>query len=137
MSQQQASEALGAGTGIDELKAAASAAKLRYVGDQSPGITRVRTPSGFNYHHPDGNPVTDEETLARIRKLAIPPAYENVWICRVPNGHLQAVGRDARGRKQYRYHPRWREIRDEAKYGKMLLFGKMLPKIRARVEQDL
>jgi DNA topoisomerase I len=126
-----------AGTGLEELKAAASAAKLRYVSDRSPGITRVRTPTGFGYRHPDGSKVTDEETLTRIRKLAIPPAYENVWICPLPNGHLQAVGRDARGRKQYRYHPRWREVRDEGKYGKMLLFGKLLPKIRARVEHDL
>jgi DNA topoisomerase-1 len=81
--------------------------------------------------------VSDEETLTRIRKLAIPPAYENVWICTDPNGHLLAVGRDARGRKQYRYHPRWREVRDEGKYGKMLLFGKQLPRIRAQVQKDL
>jgi len=126
-----------AGTGILELKAAAKAAKLRYVSDQKPGITRVRTPNGFGYRHPDGSKVTDEDSLTRIRKLAIPPAYEHVWICPDPNGHLQAVGRDARGRKQYRYHPRWRAVRDEGKYGKMLLFGQVLPKIRERVEHDL
>ncbi len=126
-----------AGTGIEELKTAAKAAKLRYVSDRRPGISRVRTAEGFTYRNPDGSTVTDEETLARIRKLAIPPAYEHVWICPYPNGHLQAVGRDARGRKQYRYHPRWREVRDEGKYGKMLAFGKLLPKIRARVDADL
>jgi DNA topoisomerase-1 len=110
---------------------------LRYVSDSKPGISRIRTGTGFGYRHPDGSKVNDEETLTRIRKLAVPPAYENVWICANPNGHLQAVGRDARGRKQYRYHARWREVRDEGKYGKMLLFGKVLPKIRARVEKDL
>src|SRR5690349_5405637 len=126
-----------AGTSTTELKAAASAAGLRYVSDRNPGITRVRSGDSFGYRYPDGSKVADEETLTRIRKLAIPPAYEKVWICPTPNGHLQAVGRDARGRKQYRYHPRWREVRDEGKYGKMLLFGKALPKIRARVEKDL
>jgi DNA topoisomerase-1 len=90
-----------------------------------------------SYRAHDGDKITDEGTLARIRKLAIPPAYEDVWICPRPNGHLQAVGRDARGRKQYRYHPRWREVRDAGKYGKLLLFGKVLPKIRAKVEEDL
>src|SRR5690349_9776796 len=100
--------------------AAAKAASLRYVSDKRPGITRERTESGFTYRNPDRSEVTDEKTLARIKSLAIPPAWEGVWICRVPNGHLQAVGRDARGRKQYRYHPRWRVVRDEAKYSKML-----------------
>ncbi len=126
-----------AGTGITELKATAKVAGLRYVSDRSPGIRRTRTSNGFAYRNPDGSKVTDEETLARIRKLAIPPAYEDVWICPLPNGHLQAVGRDVRGRKQYRYHPRWREVRDEGKYGKLLVFGKALPRIRARVEEDL
>ncbi|MBV9783019.1 MAG: DNA topoisomerase IB [Acidisphaera sp.] len=118
-------------------KAVARAAKLRYVTDKSPGYRRGRQGDGFVYLQPDGSPVEDEETLARIRRLAIPPAYTDVWICRNPNGHLQAVGRDARGRKQYRYHPRWRVVRDEAKYGKMLLFGRVLPTIRAQVEKDL
>lgn len=117
--------------------AAARAAGLRYVSDSEPGIGRVRTEHGFAYRKPDGSPVEDEDTLARIRKLAIPPAYEEVWICRNPNGHLQAIGRDARGRKQYRYHPRWRQVRDEAKYEKMLVFGRKLPMIRAQVETDL
>jgi DNA topoisomerase-1 len=119
------------------LRETAKAAGLRYVSDSKPGIARVRAPVGFDYRHPDGSKVSDEATLTRIRKLAIPPAYENVWICTDPNGHLQAVGRDARGRKQYRYHPRWREVRDEGKYGKMLLFGKRLPRIRAQVQKDL
>ncbi len=126
-----------AGTVVAELKAAASAARLRYASDRRPGITRVRTPHGFGYRHPDGSKVLDEETLMRIRKLAIPPAYEDVWICPIPNGHLQAVGRDARRRKQYRYHARWRQVRDESKYSRMLLFGKVLPKIRQRVDEDL
>ncbi|MBN9562951.1 MAG: DNA topoisomerase IB [Alphaproteobacteria bacterium] len=117
--------------------AAARAAKLRYVSDKQPGIQRRRAANGFTYLNPDGSEVTDEDTLARIRKLAIPPAYEGVWICRVPNGHLQAVGRDARGRKQYRYHPRWRLIRDETKFGRMLVFGRILPEIRRRVAEDL
>jgi DNA topoisomerase I len=116
---------------------AAKVAGLRYVNDGTPGITRIRANTEFTYRHPDGSRVTDDETLTRIRKLAIPPAYEKVWICVTPNGHLQAVGRDARGRKQYRYHPRWREVRDEGKYGKMLLFGQALPKIRAQVQRDL
>ena len=117
--------------------AAARAAHLHYVSDKKPGITRVREGDGFAYRHPDGSPVTDEGTLERIRHLAIPPAYTDVWVCRDPKGHLQAVGRDVRGRKQYRYHPRWREVRDEAKYSKMLVFGRVLPQIRARVREDL
>jgi DNA topoisomerase-1 len=122
---------------VAELKAAAKAAHLHYVNDRQPGIRRVRTPKGFRYVAPDGSRITDEETISRIQKLAIPPAYENVWICPDPNGHLQAVGRDARGRKQYRYHKRWREIRDDSKYARMLVFGCALPRIRQRVEQDL
>ena len=116
---------------------AAKAARLHYVSDSKPGISRESGKDGFIYKMPDGSVIKDEKIIARIRKLAIPPAYTGVWICRDPNGHLQAVGRDARGRKQYRYHPRWRETRDEAKYGKMLVFGKALPGIRARVEHDL
>jgi DNA topoisomerase I len=119
------------------LKAAAKAAKLRYVSDRGKGIRRARNKDGFDYFAPDGSRITDPDELARIRKLAIPPAYEDVWICPYANGHLQATGRDTRGRKQYRYHPKWREVRDEAKYGKMLLFGKVLPTIREQVEKDL
>ena len=136
----KATERESAGAELDiplDPEAAARAARLRHVSDRQPGIRRIRTDQGFVYQNPDGSVVTDEATLARIRKLAIPPAYEDVWICRNPNGHLQAVGRDARGRKQYRYHPRWRQVRDEAKYGKMLLFGQKLPVIRRQVEQDL
>jgi DNA topoisomerase I len=118
-------------------RAAAKAARLHYVDGRRPGITREAGTDGFVYRNPDGSLVTDEKTLQRVRKLAIPPAYTDVWICRDPRGHLQAVGRDARGRKQYRYHPDWRAIRDEAKYGKMLLFGQKLPEIRARVQHDL
>jgi DNA topoisomerase-1 len=125
------------GPDLSDPIAAAKAARLRYVSDKQPGITRRRSTDGFVYFNPDGSELTDEAELARIRKLAIPPAYEDVWICRFPNGHLQAVGRDARGRKQYRYHPRWRVVRDEAKYGKMLLFGRVLPRIRQRVTEDL
>lgn len=119
------------------MKAAARAAHLRYVSDRRPGIRRVRTPKGFRYVAPDGSRITDEETISRIQKLAVPPAYEDVWICPDPNGHLQAAGRDARGRKQYRYHTRWRAVRDESKYAKMLIFGQVLPRIRERVELDL
>ena len=117
--------------------AAARAANLRYVNDRKPGIARVRVEDGFEYHDIDGSLITDEEQIARIRKLAIPPAYVDVWICRDPRGHLQAVGRDARGRKQYRYHPNWRAVRDEAKYDKMLTFGRVLPTIREQVDRDL
>ena len=117
--------------------AAAKRAELRYVSDAPPGITRHRAKNGFDYHLPDGALVRDIETLRRIRSLVIPPAWTDVWICLDPNGHVQATGRDQRGRKQYRYHPRWREVRDEAKYGKLLVFAKALPLIRARVEEDL
>ncbi len=116
---------------------AARAAKLRYVSDSKPGLSRERVEGGFAYHDVDGSLITDGAVLERIRKLAIPPAYTDVWICRDPRGHLQAVGRDARGRKQYRYHPRWRVVRDEAKYGKMLIFGRVLPKIREQVKHDM
>ncbi|HET9087849.1 MAG TPA: DNA topoisomerase IB [Acidobacteriaceae bacterium] len=116
---------------------AAREAGLRYVSDAAPGIVRQRRGKGFRYLGPDGAPVRDEETLARIKSLVIPPAWTKIWICPNPKGHLQATGRDAKGRKQSRYHPRWREIRDETKYERMLLFGACLPKIRERVERDL
>ena len=116
---------------------AAKRAQLRYVGDDAPGITRHAAKNGFDYRLPDGALVRDIDTLKRIRSLVIPPAWTDVWICLDPNGHLQATGRDARGRKQYRYHPRWREVRDEAKYHKLLTFARVLPLIRARVEEDL
>ena len=117
--------------------AAARAARLRYVSDRKPGIRRAPDGDGWAFFDTDGSRIADERTLDRIRKLAIPPAYTDVWICRDPRGHLQAVGRDARGRKQYRYHARWREVRDEAKYGRMLTFGRVLPTIRAQVRHDM
>jgi DNA topoisomerase I len=116
---------------------AAARAQLRYVHDSMPGILRHKARNGFDYRLPDGSLVRDIATLKRIRALVIPPAWIDVWICRDPNGHLQATGRDQRGRKQYRYHARWREVRDDAKYGKLLIFARVLPLIRARVEEDL
>ena len=117
--------------------ASAQEAGLRYVSDTLPGIRRRRAGRGFTYLDADGRAVRDKATLARIKRLAVPPAYTDVWICPSPNGHLQATGRDARGRKQYRYHPRWREVRDETKFGRMAAFSEALPRIRRRVEQDL
>lgn len=116
---------------------AARAADLRHVSDDQPGIRRRRAGRGFSYVGTDGRMVRDVPTLSRIRALAIPPAWTNVWICPSPTGHLQATGRDARGRKQYRYHPRWREVRDETKYGRLALYGRALPRLRARVRRDL
>lgn len=115
----------------------AKAAALRYVNDDEPGLRRRRCGRGFRYVGPDGRPVRDAATLARIRSLAIPPAYTDVWICADPDGHVQATGRDGRGRKQYRYHPRWVEARDSDKYGRVLAFSRALPRIRTRVEADL
>ncbi|WP_426958050.1 DNA topoisomerase IB [Muricoccus radiodurans] len=122
---------------IVDPKEAARAAGLRYVTDSRPGITRRPKGDGFAFLDTDGKAITDEATLARIRSLAIPPAYTDVWICPSPNGHIQATGRDARGRKQYRYHPRWRETRDATKYEHMAAFAEALPAIRARVAADL
>ncbi|WP_337189246.1 DNA topoisomerase IB [Phenylobacterium sp.] len=110
---------------------------LVWCSDGEPGLTRRRTRSGFDYVDVDGVRVRDAETLERIRTLAIPPAWSDVWICPRPRGHIQAVGRDARGRKQYRYHPRWREARDGEKYGRLLAFGRALPRLRRQVEADL
>ena len=125
------------GPDLLDVRAAARAAKLHYVQDDRPGIRREATEHGFVYRDVRGVQITDAHEIERINKLAVPPAYTDVWICKDPNGHLQASGRDARGRKQYRYHARWREIRDEAKYGKMLVFGAQLPLIRERVDHDL
>lgn len=115
----------------------AKAAGLRYTTDAIPGIRRVRHGRSFSYIAADGKPVRDRDELARIRSLAIPPAYTDVWISPIPNGHIQATARDARGRKQYRYHKRWRAVRDETKFDRMLAFAKALPKIRAAVARDL
>jgi DNA topoisomerase-1 len=115
----------------------ARAVGLRYVSDETPGITRQRRGKAFRYRHPNGSPVRDRPTLGRIRSLAIPPAWGEVWICARDDGHLQATGRDARRRKQYRYHRRWREVRDETKYGRLIPFALALPRIRRRVGRDL
>ena len=115
----------------------AKAAGLRYVSDRRPGIGRKRAGRGWSYLGLDGTPIRDRKELERFAALAIPPAYTEVWISPHPNGHIQATGRDARGRKQYRYHPRWREVRDETKYGRMVAFAQALPALRARVEKDL
>jgi DNA topoisomerase IB len=115
----------------------AGSAGLVYISDASPGIRRIREGTGFAYLQPDGRRITDEGELQRIAALAIPPAYEAVWICRTSNGHLQATGRDARGRKQYRYHPQWRVFRDGEKFERMPAFGEALPRLRRRIRRDL
>ena len=120
----------------DAPESSARAAGLRYVSDREPGFARRRRGKGFQYIDVDGGPLSSEQ-VERIVALAIPPAWTDVWICRSANGHLQATGRDARGRKQYRYHPRWREVRDETKYHRLLAFGAALPRIRRRVEKDM
>ena len=121
---------------------------LVYVSDRSRGIRRVRraqknpqgrkaAPPRFDYFAPSGRRIRDTRMLERIARLAIPPAYEDVWICPNPRGHLQATGRDARGRKQYRYHEQWRETRDNGKFARMIEFGAQLPRLRRRLKQDL
>jgi DNA topoisomerase-1 len=117
---------------------AAGAPDLVYLrDDDAPGFGRIKTRSGFRYVDTAGRSIRDEATIARIRKLAIPPAWTDVWVSPLANGHLQATGRDAKGRKQYRYHPRWRDVRDRQKYQHTLAFGEALPAIRQRVEADL
>ena len=115
----------------------ARAAGLRYVTDAGPGIVRRRAGRGFVYLGPDGERITDPAALRRIRNLVIPPAWTDVWICPLPNGHIQASARDARGRKQYRYHDRWREFRDSNKFDRLIAFGESLPALRKRVGRDL
>jgi DNA topoisomerase-1 len=115
----------------------AEEAGLRYVSDEEPGYTRKRKGKSFRYFDTAGKLIRDEARLLRIQRLAIPPAYHQVWICPLPHGHIQATGRDDRGRKQYRYHERWRSIRDENKYDRILIFAAALPKIRRRVQADL
>jgi DNA topoisomerase I len=125
---------------IQKTESAAAAAKdagLRYVADDRPGITRHRHGKAFVYRSSEGRAVRDSATLSRIRSLVIPPAWTDVWISPIENGHIQATGRDARRRKQYRYHPQWRETRDESKYERVLAFGEALPRIRRRVAADL
>jgi DNA topoisomerase-1 len=120
-----------------EFREAARAARLRYVSDSERGFARRRRGKSFSYLRPDGKPLRSPATLARIRALAIPPAWKDVWICTSSDGHLQATGRDARRRKQYRYHARWREAQDENKYERIIAFAKTLPKIRRAVARDL
>jgi DNA topoisomerase-1 len=116
---------------------AARAAGLWYVTDETPGIKRKRAGKGYSYLGLDGKPIRDPAVRKRIKGLAIPPSWTDVWICSRPDGHIQATGRDIKGRKQYRYHSRYRAIRDETKFDRMLLFSQLLPKIRSRVERDL
>ena len=112
-------------------------AGLRYVSDEAPGITRRKSGRGFSYRDTDGNTIRDKKIIQRIKDLAIPPAYTELWICPHPKGHIQATGLDERGRKQYRYHPQWREVRDQAKYARTMAFGRALPLIRERTKSDL
>jgi DNA topoisomerase I len=118
-------------------KVHARAAGLVYVSDTEPGLRRKAAGTAFSYRLPDGKPVRDKDALARIRALAVPPAWIEVWICPSADGHIQATGRDARGRKQYIYHADWREVRDRSKYERMLDFARLLPRIRARVRDDM
>ncbi len=115
----------------------AASAGLRYVSDRTPGIRRKKSGTGFSYVAADGKTVRDPREVRRIRSLVIPPAWTDIWICANPSGHLQVTGRDARGRKQYRYHPRWREVRDEAKYDRLPSFAAALPQLRRRLARDL
>ena len=115
----------------------AEEAGLRYVSDDRPGYTRKAKGDDFDWLDADGEPIRDEQRLLRIKRLAIPPAWTEVWVSPLANGHIQATGRDARGRKQYVYHDRWREVRDENKYDRIISFGKTLPKIRRRIARDL
>ncbi|QYU67385.1 DNA topoisomerase IB [Leptolyngbya sp. 15MV] len=122
---------------IADPKAAAREAGLRHVSDEQPGIGRRPVGKGFSYRAPQGGAVRDAATLKRIRALAIPPAWTQVWICPHANGHIQATGRDLKGRKQYRYHAQWRAVRDSTKYERLCEFARMLPAIRGRVAQDM
>jgi DNA topoisomerase I len=115
----------------------ARAVGLRYVSDETPGFRRARKGTGFRYLNQNGKEIRDSRHLARIKALAIPPAWTDVWICPITHGHLQATGRDARGRKQHRYHSQWRSVRDETKYARLIAFARALPKVRRRVARDL
>ncbi|HEV7680175.1 MAG TPA: DNA topoisomerase IB [Candidatus Dormibacteraeota bacterium] len=121
---------------VDPVEAARRAG-LRYVSDSMPGIRRQSSGDTWAYIDPEGNRIRDAVVVQRIHHLAIPPAWTDVWICPLDNGHIQATGRDARRRKQYRYHDQWRAVRDEAKYSRMIAFGKALPRIRERVAHDI
>jgi len=132
-----AARKLAAATTVEAAVGHAREAGLRYTSDAQPGIRRTKHGSTFRYHAPNGRRVTDAAELTRIRALVIPPAWEDVWICTDPRGHLQATGRDARGRKQYRYHSKWRQVRDETKFYRMIGFAQKLPQIRQRAARDL
>lgn len=120
-----------------EIAAVIAGEGLRYVSDAGPGYARKRTGTTFSYYDKDGRRITSADSLRRIKSIGIPPAYEDVWICPLANGHIQATGRDARGRKQYRYHPKWRELRDQNKYARLMQFAHALPQLRRRVAADL
>jgi DNA topoisomerase I len=122
---------------VVDARDAAESAGLIYVSDEEPGIRRRKAGKGFAYTRPGGGKVEDEATLKRIRKLAIPPAWTDVWICAKANGHIQATGRDAKGRKQYRYHAAFREVRESTKYEHMLAFAQSLPAIRAKIAEHM
>jgi len=125
------------GNSVVDGLAAATQAGLHYVNNDGPGYRRIRNGGGFQYVDTQGKRIHDGQRLLRIKRLAIPPAWTDVWICPSPHGHIQATGRDARGRKQYRYHERWREVRDENKFDRLAQFAKALSNIRRRVAQDL
>jgi DNA topoisomerase-1 len=118
-------------------KRSANFAGLRYVNPLEPGLRRLKFGAGFRYINPKNHPISDQRLIERIQKIVIPPAWKDVWICRDSKGHIQAMGRDDRGRKQYIYHPKWSEARDEDKFHRMLEFGEVVPKIRAEVEKRL
>lgn len=124
-------------TTTPDARASAREAGLRYVSDSMPGIRRKRAGKGFSYVAPDGQRISDKREIERLNHIGIPPAWTDVWICPSPRGHLQATGRDAKGRKQYRYHPKWAAARDEVKYERMVAFGEALPTIRKQVARDL
>ena len=128
---------MGATDRPDDHVLSAKVAGLRYVTDASPGIRRKGSGRGFAYYTSDGSLIRDRAEIKRIKALVIPPAWTDVWICPVPTGHIQVTARDAKGRKQYRYHPRYRAVRDETKFDRMLAFSALLPTIRKRVERDL
>jgi DNA topoisomerase I len=128
--------ATGVQTIVDP-KDAAESAGLRYVSDTRPGIRRRKSGKGFTYTRADGSRLTEPDALSRIKSRAIPPAWTDVWICPFADGHIQATGRDAKGRKQYPYHPRFREVRENTKYEHVVAFAKALPAIRAKVREHM
>ena len=126
-----------AATITESAKADADTAGLRYVSDEHPGVVRKKRGAGFRYVGADSKTIADPAIIKRIRSIAVPPAWTNVWICPSPHGHIQATGRDARGRKQYRYHPDFRSVRDGTKYEHLVAFGRVLPKLRRQVDRDM